>query len=136
MDYSPTKGSTSHILLRLLVQPSNLNSDTDVSTDTSIAATPQESGTPTGTVIVDSRDRSGTTIIACPIWDPTPTTTGAVPNPAIAIAVPFQTITTITTRTGWLRHHRELPDTTSWPETETEDDGDVVMDQIDRKSVV
>ena len=47
MDYSPAEGSTSHILLLSdsVVQPSNSNSDTDVSTDTSIAATPQESGT-------------------------------------------------------------------------------------------
>ena len=67
MDYSPAEGSTSHILLLSdsVVQPSNSNSDTDVSTDTSIAATPQ-SGTPTGTVVVNSRDRSGT-IIAHPI---------------------------------------------------------------------
>ena len=43
-------GSTSHILLLSdsVVQPSNSNSDTDVSTDTLIAATPQEFGTPTG----------------------------------------------------------------------------------------
>ena len=68
MDYSSAEGSTSHILLLSdsVAHPSNLNSDTDVSTDTSIAATPQESGTPTGTVVVNSRDRSGT-IIVCPI---------------------------------------------------------------------
>ena len=83
MDYSPAEGSTSHILLLSdsVVQPSNSNSDTDVSTDTSIAPTPQESSTPTGTVVVNSRDRSGT-IIACPIWDHIPTTTAAVTNPA------------------------------------------------------
>ena len=79
MDYSPAKGSTSHILLLSdsVVQPSNSNSDTDVSTNTSVAATtPQESGT----VVVNSRDRSGT-IIKRPIWDHIPTSTGAVPNP-------------------------------------------------------
>ena len=85
MDYSPAKGSTSHILLLSdsVVQPSNSNSDTDISTDTSIAATPQESGKLTGTVVVNSRDsdRSGT-VIARPIWDHIPTTTAAVPNPA------------------------------------------------------
>ena len=48
MDYSVGEGSTSHILLSDSVsQPSNYNSDTDVSTDISIAATPQESGMPT-----------------------------------------------------------------------------------------
>ena len=133
MDYSPAEGSTSHILLLSdsVVQPSNSNSDTDVSTDTSIAATPQGSGTPTGTVVVNSRDRSGT-IIARPIWDPIPTTTGAVPNPATTTAVPFQTTTT---RTRRLRHHRELPpespSDTSRPDTETEDDGDIDMDRMD-----
>jgi len=49
-------------------QPSNSNSDTDVSTDTSIAATPSESGAP----VVDSRDRNGT-IIARPTGDKYPT---------------------------------------------------------------
>jgi hypothetical protein len=133
MDYSPAEGSTSHILLLSdsVVQPSNSNSDTDVSTDTSIAATPQ-SGTPTGTVVVNSRDRSGT-IIARPIWDHIPTTAGAVPNPATAAIVPFQTTTT--TRARRLRHHRELPpespSDTSRPDTETEDDGDIDMDRMD-----
>jgi hypothetical protein len=50
-------------------QPSNSNSDTDLSTDTLIAATPSESGTP---VVVNSRDRNGT-IIARPTWDKYPT---------------------------------------------------------------
>ena len=65
MDYSPAEGSTSHILLLSdsVAHPSNSNSDTDISTDTSIAATPQESGTPTGTVVVNSRNRSGTIIV-------------------------------------------------------------------------
>jgi hypothetical protein len=130
MDYSPAEGSTSHILLLSdsVVQPSNSNSDTDVSTDTSIAATPQESGTPTGSVVVNSRDRSGT-IIARPIWDRIPT-----PIPATVTAVPFQTITT---RTRRLRHHRELPpespSDTSRPDTETEDDGDIDMDRMEEE---
>lgn len=132
MDYSPGEGSTSHILLLSdsVSQPSNSNSDTDVSTDTSIAATPQESGTPTGTVIVNSRDRSGT-IIARPIWDPIPTTTGATPNVTTTTTVQFPT----TTRTRRLRNHRELPpespSDTPRPETETEDDGDIDMDRMD-----
>ena len=133
MDFYPGDGSTSHILLLSdsVVQPSNSNSDTDVSTDVSVAATPQESGTPTGTVVVNSRDRSGT-IIARPIWDHIPTTTGAAPNPTTATAVPFQTITTHTRR---LRHHRELPpespSDTSRADTETEDEGDIDMDRMD-----
>jgi hypothetical protein len=135
MDFSPGEGSTSvtsHILLLSdsVVQPSNSNSDTDVSTDVSVAATPQESGTPTGTVVVNSHDRSGT-IIARLIWDHIPTTTGAAPNPTTATAVPFQTITTHTRR---LPHHRELPlespSDTSRADTETEDEGDINMDQM------
>ncbi|KAG6849176.1 hypothetical protein H0H93_010741 [Arthromyces matolae] len=43
-------------------------SDTDLSTDASAAPTPVGSGTPTGSVIFPSRDRSGT-IIARPVWD-------------------------------------------------------------------
>jgi len=113
--YSPAESSTSHILLLSdsVPQPSNSNSDTDISTDTStIAATPQESGTPTGTVVVSGRDRSGT-IIARPIWDYIPTPGGAA-NATITAAVgvsPFQTTTTTTTttRTRRLCHHRELP---------------------------
>ena len=143
MDYSPAESSTSHILLLSdsVPQPSNSNSDTDVSTDTSIAATPQESGTPTGTVVVSGRDRSGT-IIARPIWDHIPTPGGAA-NATITAPVgvsPFQTTvttTTTTTRTRRLRHHRELPpespSDTSRPDTETEDDadGDMDMDRMD-----
>ncbi|KIM37323.1 hypothetical protein M413DRAFT_277406 [Hebeloma cylindrosporum] len=103
MDFSPS--STAHILL-LSDQPS---SDTDVSTDNSIAATPQGSGTPTGSVVIPSRDRSGT-IIARPIWDQAPTTR--------------------------VRRHRELPPESPSPstsasraDTETEDDGDIDMDR-------
>ena len=108
MDYSPAEGSTSHILLLSdsVVQPSNSNSDTDVSTDTSIAATPQESGT------LDLRVQSLSIVVtgAAPslhiLFDHIPTTTGAIPNPATTTTVPFQTTTTHTRR---LPHHRELP---------------------------
>ncbi|KAF8149125.1 hypothetical protein B0H34DRAFT_791603 [Crassisporium funariophilum] len=125
MDYSPAEGSTSHILLLSdsVSQPSNSNSDTDVSTDTSIAATPVESGTPTGSVLIPSRDRSGT-IIARPIWDHPATTPPGT-------AIPPR---------GRRLRHRELPPESpspstdaSRPDTETEDDGDgdIDMDRTD-----
>jgi hypothetical protein len=131
MDYSPGEGSTSHFLLLSdsVPQPSNSNSDTDVSTDISIAATPQESGTPTGTVIVNSRDRSGT-VIARPIWDHIPTNTGAAPIQLrqlykLLVLVDYAIIGS---------YHRELPPEssadTSRPDTETEDDGDIDMDRM------
>lgn len=83
------------------------NSDTDASTDTSIAATPLGSGTPTGSVVVPTRDRSGT-IIARPVWDRPPNATNVLTN----------TATTNTAR-------RSPPSTDiSRPDTETEDDGD------------
>jgi hypothetical protein len=91
------------------------NSDTEMSTDASTAATPVESGTPTGSVVIPSRDRSGT-IIARPVWDPTPTTATATTH----------------------RTHRGSPSPspstdTSRPDTETEDDdGDIDMDRTDR----
>ena len=77
MDYLPAEGLTSHILLLSdsEIQPSNPNSNTDVFTDTSIAATHQKLGTPTDTVVINNRDRIGT-IIACHIWDRIPTTAG------------------------------------------------------------
>lgn len=126
MDYSPADTSTSQILLLSdsTSQPSNSasNSDTDISTDNSLAATPQESGTPTGSVVIPSRDRSGT-IIARPIWDhPQPTTRNtATAAPTIMVLPPR----------GRRMRHRDLPPdspTTSTdvsrPETEAEDDGD------------
>ena len=71
MDHPSADGSTSHILLLSdsVVQPSNSNSNADIFTDTSIAATPQESSTPTGTVVANSRNRSGT-IMACLTYPP------------------------------------------------------------------
>ena len=135
MDYSPAEQSTSQILLLSdsISQPSNSasNSDTDISTDNSLAATPQESGTPTGSVIIPSRDRSGT-IIGRPIWDhplQPPTGHAASPGPANLIAMPPR---------GRRIRHRELPPESpgtstdvSRPETETEDDGDIDMDRTD-----
>ncbi|KAF8955693.1 hypothetical protein BDZ97DRAFT_1764590 [Flammula alnicola] len=119
MDYSPAESSTSHILLLSdsFSQPSNSNSDTDVSTDNSITATPQGTGTPTGSVVIPSRDRSGT-VIGRPVWDQ-PTTTN---------------VTTTAPRGRRIRH-RELPPESPSPstgasraETETEDDGDGDID--------
>ena len=42
--------------------------DTDTSAETSTNVTPNGSNTPTGSVVVPGRDRSGT-IIARPVWD-------------------------------------------------------------------
>lgn len=95
--------------------------DTDESAETSSNATPG-TNTPTGSVVVPSRDRSGT-VIARPVWDPAPNGTAN------------------TTHTR--RSHRARPAMTddsrgaststsadnSRPETETEDDGDVDMDR-------
>jgi hypothetical protein len=135
MDYSLAETSTSQILLlsESTSQPSNStsNSDTDISTDNSLAATPQESGTPTGSVVIPSRDRSGT-IIARPIWDhPQPTTRNtATAGPTIMVLPPR----------GRRMRHRDLPPdspTTSTdvsrPETEAEDEGDGDIDMDTRE---
>ncbi|KAH9926526.1 hypothetical protein B0H21DRAFT_764038 [Amylocystis lapponica] len=94
--------------------------DTDTSTDTSSNSTPLRTNTPTGTVVVPSRDRSGT-IIGRFVWDQAPEAT---------------------TTPGTLHHRRphrtrtvsqvasaSTSATNSRPETETEDDGDVDMDR-------
>lgn len=108
------RDETSHILL-LSDSYSQPNSDTDASADNSITATPQGSGTPTGSVVVPSRDRSGT-IIARPVWDQLPANATAPPRVR-------------------RNRHRELPPESpnastdvSRAETETEDDGDIDMD--------
>ncbi|KDQ58833.1 hypothetical protein JAAARDRAFT_154035 [Jaapia argillacea MUCL 33604] len=90
--------------------PSSTASDT--STDTSTNSTPAGSGTPTGTVVVPGRERSGT-IIARPVWDAT-----GEPNRG---------------RTHRQRERPPLSSTStstdnSRPETETEDDGDIDME--------
>ncbi|KAI0781755.1 hypothetical protein C8Q75DRAFT_796057 [Abortiporus biennis] len=66
----------------------------DTSNETSTNVTPLGTSTPTGTVVIPGRDRSGT-IIARPVWD-------QAPPPGASTS-----------------HHH-----TSRPETETEDDGD------------
>lgn len=101
-------------------------SDTEMSTDVSAAPTPIGSGTPTGSVVIPSRDRSGT-IIARPVWDPLPPNTA--PPTVSAITTEAESTATIAARAH--HHHRarraspsspgQLTDT-SRPETETEDD--------------
>ncbi|KAH8094463.1 hypothetical protein BXZ70DRAFT_358643 [Cristinia sonorae] len=108
-------------------QPSSRDTD-DTSAETSVNATPVVSGTPTGTVMVPSRDRSGT-IIARPIWDPASTagpSTGHHRRPhrsnTARLAVPPPSSGGASTANST---------DTSRPETETEDDGDIEMDQDD-----
>lgn len=97
--------------------------DTDTSADTSTNATPNGGNTPTGTVAVPARDRSGT-IIARPVWDQ-PTNAGGANarrphrsrlNVPAASAGPSTSTSAANSR----------------PETETEDDGDVDMDRESR----
>ncbi|OJT07817.1 MYND-type zinc finger protein samB [Trametes pubescens] len=97
--------------------------DTDTSADTSTNATPNGGNTPTGTVVVPARDRSGT-IIARPVWDQ-PTNAGGANarrphrsrlNVPAASAGPSTSTSAANSR----------------PETETEDDGDVDMDRESR----
>lgn len=87
------------------------DADTSTSTDTSRNQTPAGSNTPTATVEVPGRDRSGT-IIARPIWD----TTTLPPRRNIRTRDRQGTVSVSTSRG------------VSRPETETEDDGDVELD--------
>jgi hypothetical protein len=132
MDISPRPGRSNPLVLTpvSLPGPSTSSSDTEVdtSTDTSTTTTPLGSNTPTGAVVIPSRDRSGT-IIARPIWDQ-PTTNATA------------TVTRHRSHRG--REHRDRDRTraspspstdTSRPDTETEDDGDVDMDRIDRTEI-
>ena len=105
--------------------------DADTSTETSSNATPAGSNTPTGTVMVPGRDRSGT-IIARPVWDPTPTA-------AATTSHHHRRNHRISTRLAVPPPSSGQPSTsnstdTSRPETETEDDGDVEMDDSMRES--
>ncbi|KAI0761553.1 hypothetical protein BD413DRAFT_456461, partial [Trametes elegans] len=94
--------------------------DTDTSTETSTNATPNGGNTPTGTVVVPARDRSGT-IIARPIWDQPATTTTRRPHRSRPIAPAASAGPSTSTSAA-----------NSRPETETEDDGDVDMDRSSR----
>ncbi|RDB25637.1 hypothetical protein Hypma_006140 [Hypsizygus marmoreus] len=108
MDVSP--GESSGTLLLSASTPAASGSDTEMSTDASSTNTPVGSGTPTGSVIIPSRDRSGT-IIARPVWDPAPTL------PA-----------TGSTTARYRRRGASPPSDTSRAETETEDDGEGDVD--------
>ncbi|KAG2031744.1 hypothetical protein BDR03DRAFT_971906 [Suillus americanus] len=92
---------------------SSSSHEADTSAETSINPTPQGTETPTVTVLVNARERSGT-IIARRAWD----------DPVI---VP----TTIRARAHRIRPTTASPDEStdnSRPETETEDDGDADVD--------
>ncbi|KAI0636363.1 hypothetical protein C8Q77DRAFT_1192172 [Trametes polyzona] len=99
--------------------------DTDTSADTSTNATPNGGNTPTGTVVVPARDRSGT-IIARPVWDQpnntTATTATRRPHRSSRLGVPAASAGPSTSTSA----------ANSRPETETEDDGDVDMDRSSR----
>ncbi|KAF8649261.1 hypothetical protein AX16_005914 [Volvariella volvacea WC 439] len=128
----PSQGSANFIRD---VGPSASGSDTDISADNSTAVTPLGSTTPTGSVVIPGRDRSGT-IIARPVWDPQPTNgaTATAPDTALAIAVAAP-LPIPTPRRG-REHRRDNPESSpsasatdiSRPETETEDDGDGDVD--------
>ncbi|KAI0833894.1 hypothetical protein BC628DRAFT_1307478 [Trametes gibbosa] len=99
--------------------------DTDTSADTSTNATPNGGNTPTGTVVVPARDRSGT-IIARPVWDQ-PTNTTATNTTARR---PHRSRLTVTAASAGPSTSTSAAN--SRPETETEDDGDVDMDRESR----
>ncbi|OBZ72719.1 hypothetical protein A0H81_07350 [Grifola frondosa] len=94
-------------------EPIQTESAADTSAETSSNATPIGSNTPTGSVVVPGRDRSGT-IIARPIWDQ-PQRRAHRSRPTVQAA--SQGASTSTSAAN------------SRPETETEDDGDVDMDR-------
>lgn len=105
--------------------------DGDTSAETSSNATPLGSNTPTGAVVVPSRDRSGT-VIARPVWDQPPVPTASTSHHR-------RTHRNVPTRLSVPPSTSEGPSTsnstdTSRPETETEDDGDVDMEDSMRES--
>ncbi|KAI0327083.1 hypothetical protein GY45DRAFT_1328114 [Cubamyces sp. BRFM 1775] len=93
--------------------------DTDTSAETSTNATPNGGNTPTGTVVVPARDRSGT-IIARPVWDQPANTTRRAHRSRLNVPAASAGPSTSTSAAN------------SRPETETEDDGDVDMDRESR----
>ncbi|KAH9895309.1 hypothetical protein C8Q73DRAFT_774162 [Cubamyces lactineus] len=93
--------------------------DTDTSAETSTNATPNGGNTPTGTVVVPARDRSGT-IIARPVWDQPANTTRRPHRSRLNVPAASAGPSTSTSAAN------------SRPETETEDDGDVDMDRESR----
>ncbi|KAG2017350.1 hypothetical protein CC2G_006865 [Coprinopsis cinerea AmutBmut pab1-1] len=137
MDVSPSPSPSSSSLIDRSSHSSTpgANSDTDMSADASMATTPLGSGTPTGSVVIPNRDRSGT-VIAPPTRPrdtvPTPTTATAPPT------ISHHHHRTVTARTHHYRSSNASSTDTSRPETETEDDGepdssaDVDMDDASR----
>jgi hypothetical protein len=133
MDVSPSASGSSETLLLSASSstpsgaPSTSNSDTDIST----TATPVGSGTPTGSVVIPSRDRSGT-IIARPVWDspPTQATTAAtttIANPSATNSRNFTARHRANRRDSGSSRLSPSPSPStdnSHPETETEDEGD------------
>ena len=132
MDVSPSASGSSETLLLSASSstpsgaPSASNSDTDMSTTT----TPIGSGTPTGSVVIPGRDRSGT-IIARPVWDPPPAPANTT-NTTINLETSAETRNfagrhrTYRREAGSSRSSTSASPSTdnSRPETETEDEGD------------
>ncbi|KAF8885468.1 hypothetical protein BD779DRAFT_1471594 [Infundibulicybe gibba] len=129
MDVSPSGSRADQAALVQGTSAPGSDTDVDTSTENSATVTPLGSSTPTGSVIVPGRDRSGT-IIARPVWDaPAPNTNQA------------------STTTRQPSHQVQDSDNdrasptpsgstdVSRPDTETEDDGDgdVVMDRVERR---
>ncbi|TFK24843.1 hypothetical protein FA15DRAFT_704272 [Coprinopsis marcescibilis] len=106
---SPSPGSGSLIDSSSHASTPGANSDNDMSTDNSMTTTPQGSGTPTSSVVIPNRDRSGTL-------------TGR----------PWADNSASTSRHRSRSHRNNASSTTSTdvsrPETETEDDGDAEAD--------
>ncbi|EJD06317.1 uncharacterized protein FOMMEDRAFT_138352 [Fomitiporia mediterranea MF3/22] len=104
------------------------DAETSVSTDTSANATPSGSGTPTSTVIVPGRDRSGT-VVARRVWD-TAQSNAREPTPAGPSMSRSRTV-----RAREAAESATPSASTSRPDTETEDDGDPDADgDVDMES--
>ncbi|TFK61709.1 hypothetical protein BDN72DRAFT_965010, partial [Pluteus cervinus] len=122
MDVSPTGNPTQSITrLGTEAAPSASSSDTDLSTDHSTTITPG-STTPTGTVVIPSRDRSGT-IIARTHWDPPAVNATGTVVPIAGPSRPRQQHIVEPRRDQDVPSPSASTDT-SRPDTETEDDGD------------
>ena len=127
MDISPSASGSIDILLTTSSStpsgaPSTSNSDTDMST----TATPIRSGTPTGSVVIPGRDRSGT-IVARPVWDPAPASaTTAIAREGANNRNSAGRHRSYRRDAGFSRSSASASPSTdnSRPETETEDEGD------------
>lgn len=132
MDISPGPSSAVSEQSEAISGPSTSSSDNETSTETSTTVTPLGSSTPTGSVVVPSRDRSGT-IIARPVWDAPPRNLS-----------PTATVTRHRSHRMREQQHRERDRPSpsgstdnSHPGTETEDDGDgdVDMDSVNHSQL-